>query len=166
MCSAHLDGSGRKASGCCAQTRQRHIAQSENDSPFEDAAQIASLHAAAPRRPRSAVTAALARNASKVIEGFAPEVATSLEAEREDPAMVTYAFLGFAALGCFDRILTLAPEAALEYRDRGMLLERLDCVMAAIDDYARFLEMTPEDPSAGPIRKRRDALAQHKPTLN
>lgn len=73
---------------------------------------------------------------------------------------------GLAALGCFDRILTLAPDAALEYRDRGMLLERLDCVMAAIDDYGRFLELMPEDPSAGPIRKRRDALAQHKPTLN
>ena len=37
---------------------------------------------------------------------------------------------GLAALGCFDRILVLSPMAAHEYRDRGLLLERLDCVLA------------------------------------
>lgn len=73
---------------------------------------------------------------------------------------------GLGALGCFDRILTLAPDVATEYRDRGMLLERLDCIHAAIDDYGRFLELAPHDESATPIRARRDALALRRPALN
>lgn len=73
---------------------------------------------------------------------------------------------GLGALGCFDRILVLAPEAATEFRDRGMLLERLDCVRAAIDDYGRFLELAPDDESARAVRLRREALSQRKPALN
>jgi regulator of sirC expression with transglutaminase-like and TPR domain len=73
---------------------------------------------------------------------------------------------GLAALGCFDRILLLTPQAAHEYRDRGLLLERLDCVLAAIEDLSRFLELAPQDESAAPIRARRDALNQRKPALN
>jgi regulator of sirC expression with transglutaminase-like and TPR domain len=73
---------------------------------------------------------------------------------------------GLGALGCFDRILVLAPEAAHEFRDRGMLLERMDCLHAAIEDYSQFLELAPEDESARSIRLRRDALASQKPALN
>jgi len=73
---------------------------------------------------------------------------------------------GLGALGCFDRIVLLLPDAAYEFRDRGMLLERMDCVHAAIDDYTRFLELAPDDESARPIRARRDALSQRKPALN
>jgi len=73
---------------------------------------------------------------------------------------------GLGALGCFDRILVLAPEAASEYRDRGMLLERMDCIHAAIEDYSQFLELAPEEESARSIRLRRDALASQKPALN
>ncbi|MEM9174547.1 MAG: tetratricopeptide repeat protein [Myxococcota bacterium] len=73
---------------------------------------------------------------------------------------------GLGALGCFDRIVVLLPDAAFEFRDRGMLLERMDCVHAAIDDYTRFLELAPDDESARPIRARRDALSQRKPALN
>jgi regulator of sirC expression with transglutaminase-like and TPR domain len=73
---------------------------------------------------------------------------------------------GIAALGCFDRILVLAPNAAFEYRDRGMLFERLDCILPAIEDYTRFLELAPQHENAATIRLRRDALAQRKPALN
>ncbi len=73
---------------------------------------------------------------------------------------------GLSALGCFDRILVLAPEAALEYRDRGFLLERLDCTRAAIEDYSQYLEIAPDHEDAVSIRRRRDALAQQKPVLN
>jgi len=73
---------------------------------------------------------------------------------------------GLGALGCFDRIVVLAPDAAYEFRDRGMLLERMECVNAAIDDYTRFLELSPMDESSPPIRARRDALAARKPALN
>lgn len=73
---------------------------------------------------------------------------------------------GLGALGCFDRILLLAPDAAHEFRDRGMLLERMDCLHAAIEDYSQFLELAPEDESARSIRLRRDALTSQKPALN
>jgi regulator of sirC expression with transglutaminase-like and TPR domain len=73
---------------------------------------------------------------------------------------------GLTALGCFDRILVLAPDAAFEYRDRGILLERLDCILPAIQDYTRFLELAPRHESAQAIRLRRDALARRKPKLN
>jgi len=73
---------------------------------------------------------------------------------------------GLSALGCFDRILILAPDAATEYRDRGLLLERMDCLHAAVDDLSRFLELDPHDESASAIRARRDALARRKPPLN
>lgn len=73
---------------------------------------------------------------------------------------------GMAALGCFDRILLLAPEAATEYRDRGLLLERLDCLLPAIEDFTRFLELAPHDPTSPEIRRLRDGLSQRKPALN
>lgn len=71
-----------------------------------------------------------------------------------------------SALGCFDRILVLSPQTACEYRDRGNLLEKLDCTRAAIEDYSRFLELAPEHADARAIRRLRDALAQRKPVLN
>jgi regulator of sirC expression with transglutaminase-like and TPR domain len=73
---------------------------------------------------------------------------------------------GLSALGCFDRILVLEPQAALEYRDRGNLLERLDCIRAAIEDYSQFLELAPGHEDAATVRRLRDALVQQKPVLN
>jgi len=73
---------------------------------------------------------------------------------------------GLSALGCFDRILVLSPDSALEFRDRGNLLERLDCVRAAIDDYSQFLELAPDHEDALAVRRLRDALSQRKPVLN
>lgn len=71
-----------------------------------------------------------------------------------------------AALGCFDRILILSPQSALEYRDRGNLMERLECIRAAIEDYSQFVELAPDHEDAAAIRRLRDALAQRKPVLN
>ena len=73
---------------------------------------------------------------------------------------------GLSALGCFDRILVLSPQSAFEYRDRGFLLEQLDCVRAAIEDYSQFIELAPDKEDAMAIRRRRDALAHRKPVLN
>jgi regulator of sirC expression with transglutaminase-like and TPR domain len=47
-----------------------------------------------------------------------------------------------------------------------MLLERMECIHAAIEDYSQFLELAPEDESARAIRSRRDALSAQKPALN
>lgn len=73
---------------------------------------------------------------------------------------------GLAALGCFDRILLLDPTAAHELRDRGLLLERLDCLHAALDDLTRYLELAPRSEDAPAIRLRRDAIARRRPALN
>ncbi len=58
-----------------------------------------------------------------------------------------------SALACCDRILLLAPEAALELRDRGLVHQRLECFGAAVADLERFLALSPRDPSAEAIRE-------------
>jgi len=73
---------------------------------------------------------------------------------------------GLSALGCFDRILLVDPQAAHELRDRGLLLERLDCIHAAVEDLSRYLELAPRSEDASAIRVRRDALARRRPALN
>ncbi|MEZ4279014.1 MAG: tetratricopeptide repeat protein [Myxococcota bacterium] len=73
---------------------------------------------------------------------------------------------GLSALGCFDRILVLEPTAPYELRDRGLLLERLDCLHAAIEDLTAYLELAPRSEDAGAIRIRRDALVRRRPALN
>ena len=73
---------------------------------------------------------------------------------------------GLSALGCFDRILLLEPGAAHELRDRGLLLERLDCLHAAIEDLSSYLELEPRGEDAAAIRLRRDALVRRRPALN
>lgn len=73
---------------------------------------------------------------------------------------------GLSALGCFDRILILDSAAATEIRDRGLLLERLDCLHAAIEDYTSYLELAPRGEDAPAIRLRRDALIRRRPAIN
>ena len=57
-------------------------------------------------------------------------------------------------LAASERILLLTPEVPRELRDRGLLYEQLDCYAAAAADFARFLELAPDDVSAGAIRDR------------
>ncbi len=57
-----------------------------------------------------------------------------------------------AALACCDRVLLLAPDTALELRDRGLLYQRLECFAAALTDLERFLELAPGQESAAAIR--------------
>lgn len=73
---------------------------------------------------------------------------------------------GLSALGCFDRILLLDPTTPTERRDRGLLLERLDCIHAAIEDLTGYLELAPRAEDAAAIRLRRDALSRRRPALN
>ena len=62
------------------------------------------------------------------------------------------------ALDCCERTLILFPDAPQELRDRGLVLEQIDCFHAAASDLDRFLELAPDDPSAPGIRARRQAL--------
>jgi len=62
------------------------------------------------------------------------------------------------AVDCCDRILLLAPEAAGELRDRGLLYEQLECFGPALEDLERFLALAPRAPEADALRARVDAL--------
>jgi regulator of sirC expression with transglutaminase-like and TPR domain len=66
------------------------------------------------------------------------------------------------ALACCERILLVAPDAPQELRDRGLVFEKLECFGAAAADLARFLELAPDDESAGAVRER---LATLRPRL-
>jgi len=58
------------------------------------------------------------------------------------------------ALAASERILLVTPDVPVELRDRGLVYEQLDCFAAASADYARFLELAPDDASADAIRER------------
>ncbi len=62
------------------------------------------------------------------------------------------------AVDCCDRILLLAPEAAGELRDRGLLYEQLECFGPALDDLERFLALAPRAAEADALRARVDVL--------
>jgi regulator of sirC expression with transglutaminase-like and TPR domain len=64
------------------------------------------------------------------------------------------------ALDCCERTLLVCPDAPHELRDRGLVLEQIDCFHAAAADLDRFLELAPDDPSAPGVRARRRALEQ------
>jgi len=52
------------------------------------------------------------------------------------------------AFKCVEILLALKPDDPLERRDRGFLLQQLDCFKVAYDDYRYFVESCPKDPAA------------------
>jgi regulator of sirC expression with transglutaminase-like and TPR domain len=50
------------------------------------------------------------------------------------------------ALKAADLLVQLCPEDPYERRDRGLLLQQLDCLLPAIQDYQYFIEKCPADP--------------------
>jgi regulator of sirC expression with transglutaminase-like and TPR domain len=62
------------------------------------------------------------------------------------------------AIDCCDRILLLAPGAAGELRDRGLLYEQLECFGRALEDLEHFLALAPRAPEADALRARVEAL--------
>ncbi|PWW15997.1 MULTISPECIES: tetratricopeptide repeat protein [Pseudidiomarina] len=56
------------------------------------------------------------------------------------------------ALTTVHMLLTIHPDDPYEIRDRGYVLEELDCQQAAVDDYLYFVEQCPDDPSAQLLR--------------
>ncbi len=55
-------------------------------------------------------------------------------------------------LEVLDRMLLVAPEAAVELRDRGLLYRRLECHRAALKDLSEYLEREPRGFDAPDIR--------------
>lgn len=70
------------------------------------------------------------------------------------------------ALQAADRIISLTPQAAEEYRERGKLYVRLECFRAALADYRSYLLLDPEAPDAADVQTKTMELQQRAERLN
>lgn len=70
------------------------------------------------------------------------------------------------ALAAVDRILTLAPQDAEEYRDRGRIYLDLECFRAALADFRNYLALKPQAEDAETIGKKIGELRQVAARLN
>ena len=58
------------------------------------------------------------------------------------------------ALTATDRIISVMPESAEEYRDRGMIYLNLECFRAALFDLQAYLKMLPVAGDADTVRQK------------
>lgn len=65
------------------------------------------------------------------------------------------------ALRCIDLILLIEPDEPYEIRDRGFLLQQLDCHKLASDDFSYFIEKCPDDPITRILKAQVDELADN-----
>lgn len=65
-----------------------------------------------------------------------------------------------------NRLVVLLPDEPEERRDRGLVYAQLECPRAALDDLAAYLELAPEAPEAGEIRRTLDVLRNASSRLN
>lgn len=65
------------------------------------------------------------------------------------------------AIGACDRILLVAPEAVVEFRDRGLLWLKLECHRPALDDLERYLVAAPRAADARNIQDQVHAVREH-----
>ncbi len=63
------------------------------------------------------------------------------------------------ALAIVDQLIVVSPDTAIEWRDRGIIHERLECFRAAQEDYHRYLALEPAAEDAESVRERLLALA-------
>lgn len=70
------------------------------------------------------------------------------------------------ALHAADRIITLAPQAAEEYRDRGSIYLDLECFRAALADFRSYLLLKPEADDAEEVQQKAAELQQVAARLN
>ncbi|QDP01719.1 tetratricopeptide repeat protein [Thalassotalea sp. PS06] len=70
------------------------------------------------------------------------------------------------ALTCVDILLALTPDDPYERRDRGFLLQQMDCYKVAFDDYRYFVERCPQDPAAKILQMQLDMFAQTETVLH
>lgn len=71
-----------------------------------------------------------------------------------------------ALLAVLDRMLVVTPDAVLEWRDRGLAYEQLDCWRAALQDFAEYLRREPDAEDMPDIRARMRELALKSARLN
>jgi regulator of sirC expression with transglutaminase-like and TPR domain len=70
------------------------------------------------------------------------------------------------ALLALDRIICLTPDSVPALRERGLLAVRLGALEAARADLSRLLELVPQAPDAGTIRKQLEELHAKVAVLN
>ena len=70
------------------------------------------------------------------------------------------------ALHAIDRIISIMPGAAEEYRDRGMMYLRLECARAALFDLQAYVKMMPDGRDADGVRARIVELQAKATRLN
>ncbi|WP_371372710.1 tetratricopeptide repeat protein [Thalassotalea aquiviva] len=70
------------------------------------------------------------------------------------------------ALKCTDIILGLRPEDPYQRKERGALLQQLDCYKVAFDDYRYFVEKCPKDPSAKILQIQLEMIQHLDPVLH
>lgn len=70
------------------------------------------------------------------------------------------------ALSVSNQLLVLVPDSAADIRDRGMILEYLECPQAAAADYDRYLRLAPEADDCEEIQGRMRELRLLSPRLN
>jgi regulator of sirC expression with transglutaminase-like and TPR domain len=57
------------------------------------------------------------------------------------------------ALSCCDRIILLAGDEPMEFRDRGIIYRELGCFGLAVADLERYLAYAPEDPQSNSLNE-------------
>jgi regulator of sirC expression with transglutaminase-like and TPR domain len=70
------------------------------------------------------------------------------------------------ALHAIDRIVTVMPNVAEEYRDRGMMYLKLECARAALFDLQAYVKMIPEARDVDNVRARIVELQAKATRLN
>ncbi len=65
------------------------------------------------------------------------------------------------ALVCSDILLRLEPDDPYEVRDRGFLLQQLDCFGVASDDFEYFIKKCPDDPVVELLKIQLKEMAQN-----
>ncbi len=70
------------------------------------------------------------------------------------------------ALRACDRIISLAPQAAEEYRDRGSIYLDLECFRAALADFRSYLLLKPDADDAAEVQRKTLELQQVAARLN
>ena len=70
------------------------------------------------------------------------------------------------ALTTSNQLLAATPHSAMDIRDRGRILEYLECSQAAATDYQRYLQLAPHVEDYDEIRSRMIALRKIIPSYN
>lgn len=70
------------------------------------------------------------------------------------------------ALAVSNQILIVNPKSEIDIRDRGLILEQMECPRAALSDYRRYLTLAPEANDRKSILGRLKTLNQNVPRIH